>query len=91
MYHPNTRPSSPTEWNLTFALLRSTMSHPEAARLSFELASNIATEEDADTGVTLDNFAGLITVFDDFASAAGHLVEVHAQERRRAEPLTVAK
>jgi golgi-specific brefeldin A-resistance guanine nucleotide exchange factor 1 len=76
---------------LTFALLRTTMSHQEAARLSFELASNITTEEDPEIGVTLDNFAGLATIFDEFASAAGAMVEAHSQKRRRVEPLTVAK
>ncbi|KAK0448274.1 uncharacterized protein EV420DRAFT_1567117 [Desarmillaria tabescens] len=36
--------SSQTEWNLVFALVRSTVSHPEAARLSFELVTGLVTE-----------------------------------------------
>ncbi|EAU88400.2 Sec7 domain-containing protein [Coprinopsis cinerea okayama7 len=87
--HPNIVRSQ-TEWNLVFALLRNMLSHPEAARLTFELTSNLAGEG-PDADVSLDNFAGLVTILDDFASAAGALVEAHTrQSRRRVEPLTAA-
>jgi brefeldin A-resistance guanine nucleotide exchange factor 1 len=48
---------SQTEWNLVLALIRSTMAHPEAARLSFELIQAL-TEEGPDNAVVLDNFLG---------------------------------
>jgi hypothetical protein len=34
--------------------------------------------------VTADNFAGLVAVLDDFASAAGYAVERQRQDKRRA-------
>lgn len=81
---------SQTEWNLIFALIRSTMSQAEAARMSFELISTMAAEG-PDMLVTLDNFAGIVNVLDDYASTAGTLTEAHQQRGRKAEPLTTTK
>ena len=67
--------SSQTEWNLVFALIRSTISHPEAARVSFELITHLAFEG-PDQFVTVDNFGGLITLLDDFATSASFSVEM---------------
>ncbi|KAF5324513.1 hypothetical protein D9611_004486 [Ephemerocybe angulata] len=80
---------SPTEWNLVFALIRTTLSQAEAAKMSFDLISTL-TAEGPDMQVTLDNFAGLVNVLDDFATAAGTVTEAHQQRRRKVEPLTAA-
>lgn len=66
------------------------MSQADAAKKSFDLISGMINDG-PDVLVTLDNFAGLVNVLDDFASAASAATEAHRQRRRRAEPLTVAK
>ncbi|KAJ7702369.1 hypothetical protein B0H17DRAFT_1167206 [Mycena rosella] len=81
--------SSQTEWNLVFALLRSTISHPEAARLSFELITNLVLDG-REQAVTIDNFTGLLNLLDEFAAAAGAVVEGQHHQGRRHEPLTSA-
>ncbi|KAJ6488639.1 hypothetical protein C8R47DRAFT_978394 [Mycena vitilis] len=81
--------SSQTEWNLVFGLLRSTITHPEAARPSFELIASLVSDG-PDQTVTIDNFSGLLNLLDDFASSAGALVEAQNHQGRRQEPLTSA-
>lgn len=81
---------SQTEWNLIFALIRSTLAHAEAARMSFELIEALVAEG-PDNSVSLDNFAGLLTVLDDFASSASTLQEQQQHKGRRAEPLSSSK
>ncbi|KAH9484177.1 hypothetical protein JR316_0003657 [Psilocybe cubensis] len=80
---------SQTEWHLVFAMIRSTMAHAEAARMSFELIETLAAEG-PDNLVTPDNFSGLLTVLDDFATSASTLQEQHQHRGRRAEPLTTS-
>ncbi|KAF5358079.1 hypothetical protein D9756_001747 [Leucocoprinus leucothites] len=80
---------SQTEWNVVFAMIRTTLPHPEAARLSFDLTTNLTSPE-ADSVVSLDNFPGLVTILDDFAAVAGFTTERHQQRGRRVEPLTSA-
>jgi golgi-specific brefeldin A-resistance guanine nucleotide exchange factor 1 len=41
--------------------------------------------------VVPDNFSGMVTLLDDFASVAGHVVETQQAQGRRKEPLTAAK
>ncbi|KAF8810722.1 Sec7 domain-containing protein [Phlegmacium glaucopus] len=77
---------SQTEWNLVFALIRSTMPHPEAARMSFDLIEALVADG-PDNSVSLDNFSGLLTILDDFATSAGMLQEQQQQRGRRNEPL----
>ncbi|KAJ7261394.1 hypothetical protein B0H12DRAFT_1106609, partial [Mycena haematopus] len=81
--------SSQTEWNLVFVLLRSTISHPEAARPSFELLTSLVSDGPEQT-VTMDNFNGLLNLLDDFATTAGAVAESRHQHGRRQEPLTSA-
>jgi len=78
--------SSQTEWNLVFALIRSTISHPEAARVSFELVAHLASDG-PDQFVTVDNFGGLITLLDDFATSASLSVEMQQGEGSRMKSL----
>jgi len=82
--------SSQTEWNLVFALIRSTMSHPEAARVSFELITHLSSEG-PDQLVTVDNFGGLITLLDDFATSASLSVEMQQGQARQTKPLEPSK
>ncbi|KAJ6547119.1 Sec7-domain-containing protein [Mycena capillaripes] len=81
--------SSQTEWNLVFGLLRSTISHPEAARLSFELITGLVSDG-PDQIVTIDNFSGLLNLLEEFATSAGAVAENQLHQRRRQEPLTSA-
>lgn len=67
------------------------MSHPEAARQSFELIIGLAADGPFQS-VTVDNFTGLVTLLDDFATAAGTITESQQKHgRRHHEPLTTAK
>ena len=80
---------SQTEWNVVFALLRSTISHPEASRQSFDILSRLAADGD-EAPVTPDNFVGLVNALDEFATAAGIAVDAQ-QQGRRTQALTPAK
>lgn len=80
---------SQTEWNVGFALLRSTISHPEAARQSFDILSNIAMDPSQQL-VTPDNFTGLVNALDEFATAAGIAVDAQ-QQGRRTQSLNASK
>ena len=78
--------SSQTEWNLVLALVRATVSHLEAARTSFDLIHK-AIADGPEQCVTIDNIPGLVAVLDDFATAAGIVVEAEQrQPRRRPKP-----
>jgi len=58
--------------------------------MSFELIEAL-TAEGSDNSVSLDNFVGLLTVLDDFASSASTLQEQQQHKGRRAEPLSSSK
>lgn len=73
--------SSQTEWNLVFAALRSTTSHPEAARSTFDLVLSFVTDGQSQW-MTPDNFNGLITILDEFANSAGQSIMVPQRGRR---------
>lgn len=66
------------------------MSHPKAASQSFELISSLTTDG-PDQTINTDNFSGLVTLLDDFASSTGIAVEAQQRQGRRKEPLTSAK
>ncbi|EED83660.1 predicted protein [Postia placenta Mad-698-R] len=72
---------SQTEWNLVFALIRATIQHAEASRQSFELVSALLSDA-PEQRVTPDNVTGLVTVLDDFVTAASAVVEAQQQGRR---------
>ncbi|KAI6151004.1 hypothetical protein BKA82DRAFT_4328972 [Pisolithus tinctorius] len=75
--------STQTEWNLISAALRTTISHPEAARSTFSLVASIASEVQGQK-VTQNNFACLVAILDDFATAAGASIRAQLQKSRRA-------
>lgn len=75
--------STQTEWNLISAALRTTISHPEAARSTFSLVASIASEVQGQK-VTQNNFACLVAILDDFATAAGASIRAQSQKSRRA-------
>lgn len=89
-FHSTTHGRSQTEWNLVFALIRSTMAHPEAARMSFDLIEALVADG-PDNSVSLDNFSGLLTVLDDFATSANMLQEQQQHRGRRNEPFSSSK
>ncbi|KAF9239676.1 hypothetical protein BU15DRAFT_87976 [Melanogaster broomeanus] len=76
--------STQTEWNLIFAALRSTISNPEAARSTFNLITSLASEGQAHR-VTPDNFLGLLSVLDGFATAAGTSMQIQPPRPRRTQ------
>ncbi|KAJ4488408.1 hypothetical protein J3R30DRAFT_3435649 [Lentinula aciculospora] len=80
---------SQTEWKLVFALLRSTITHSEAAKLSFDLLNNLVADGPEQL-VTMDNFSALVTLLNDFATIAGNTVEAHQKQGRRYGLLTTA-
>lgn len=58
--------------------------------MSFDLITSIASDG-SDQLVTVDNFPGLITLLDDFATIAGMASEGRQQKGRRTEPLASSK
>ncbi|KAG6333981.1 hypothetical protein ID866_5104 [Astraeus odoratus] len=77
--------STQTEWNLIVAALRTTVSHPEAARSTFDLVAGIVSEGPTQW-VTPDNFTCLVAILDDFASTGGDSVPPQPQRPKRARP-----
>ncbi|KAL4065359.1 hypothetical protein V8B97DRAFT_2022848 [Scleroderma yunnanense] len=73
--------STQTEWNLITATLRTTISHPEAARSTFDLVVGIVSEGQRQW-VTPDNFTCLIAILGDFANVAGASISLQPQRRR---------
>lgn len=73
--------SSQTEWNIVFALLRSTIPHSEASRQSFELIESLVSDN-PERRVTIDNFGGIVTVLDEYATVAGIATDSQQQGRR---------
>jgi brefeldin A-resistance guanine nucleotide exchange factor 1 len=66
------------------------MPHPEAARLSFDLITDLASEGPK-YHVTMDNSSSLVLLLDEFATAAGIFTETQQFRIRRKEPMTSAK
>lgn len=58
--------------------------------MSFDLIDGL-TAEGPDHSLSVDNFLGLLTILDDFATAASTLQEQQLHKRRRAEPLSSSK
>ena len=81
--------SSQTEWHLVFALLRSTIPHPEASRQSFELIEALVADGPGQR-ITVDNYGGIIAVLDEYATAAG-VVTDSQQQGRRTQMLNASK
>ncbi len=80
---------SSTEWGLVLALIRGTISHPEAAKTSFSLLEELLTS-DSSPKLSPDNFSGLVGLMEAFAIAAGAAVDHQSQASRRPSnvPLT---
>ncbi|KAF8414432.1 hypothetical protein L210DRAFT_985711 [Boletus edulis BED1] len=76
------QPSTQTERNVAFATRRSTVSNPRAARFTFKLVASFASEG-PDQKTALDNFAGLLSKLDDFATAMGTSIQFSQPRPRR--------
>ena len=81
--------SSPTEWNIVFALMKSTIHHPEASQQTFDLVATLVSDG-PESRVTWDNFPGLVTVLDEYATAASLATEAQ-QQGRRTQALNASK
>ncbi|THH10280.1 hypothetical protein EW145_g1429 [Phellinidium pouzarii] len=73
---------SQTEWGLVFALMRSSLRQPAASRQSFDLLLSFVCDGSKQY-VVVDNFAGLVTMLEEYASAAGSAVEKTGQHDKR--------
>lgn len=80
---------SQTEWNIVFALMKSTIHHTEASRQTFELVETLVSDG-PDSRVTMDNFPGLVTVLDEYATVASLATEAQ-QQGRRTQALNASK
>ena len=78
---------SQTEWSLVFALMRSAMRQPAASRRVFELLTSLVADG-PEQSVLSDNFAGLVSLLDEYASAAGLAVENTDKRDKRRESET---
>lgn len=81
--------TSQTEWSLLFALLRSTIPHPEASRQSFDLIQNLINDG-PEQRVSIDNYAGIVAALDEYATVAG-VVTDSQQQGRRTQALNTSK
>ncbi|KAL7413936.1 hypothetical protein BDY24DRAFT_386920 [Mrakia frigida] len=73
---------SPTEWGLVLALVRGSISHPEASKVALSLVEKILGGQSG-PGVTADNFAGLVSILSDFAGFGGVSAAGRQQRGRR--------
>ncbi|KAI5835636.1 Sec7-domain-containing protein [Schizophyllum commune Tattone D] len=80
---------SQTEWSLVSALLRSTISHPEAGRECFELVSSLLTDGPSQA-ISVDSFSSLVMLLDEFATYAGQKVDLPQHRGRRGEQISAA-
>jgi golgi-specific brefeldin A-resistance guanine nucleotide exchange factor 1 len=74
--------NSQTEWNIVLALIRSSISSLEAARMSFDFIQHLITDGPQQY-LCADNVLCFVAVLDDFVAAAGIIVEVELQQARR--------
>jgi brefeldin A-resistance guanine nucleotide exchange factor 1 len=72
---------SQTEWGLIIALFRATVAHPEASKVTLKIVQNMASGKEG-PGLTADNFAGVVALLDEFATAAGAAAAGRVQGRR---------
>ena len=73
---------SQTEWRIVFAIMRGSLVQPAASRLSFDLLMSIC-EDGPGQNVYFDNFEGIMVLLDEFATAAGAVVEAVGYNDRR--------
>ena len=76
---------SQTEWGLIIALFRATVSHPEASKVTLSLVQKMAQGGGEGPGLSGDNFAGVVALLDEFATAAG-AAAAGRQQRRTSGP-----
>ncbi|KAG8832745.1 GDP/GTP exchange factor for ARF [Serendipita sp. 399] len=62
---------SPTEWKITYGLLRATIAHPLANKQTLEVLTNLINDEE----LPVDGVEGLVMVLDDIATLAGSVTE----------------
>ncbi|OXG34789.1 Sec7 domain-containing protein [Cryptococcus neoformans Bt120] len=84
---------SQTEWNLVIALFRATVAHPEASKVTLAIVQKMAAsakqQEGEDvkdgkgTGLTVDNYGGVVALLDEFATQAGAAAAGRQQQQRR--------
>ncbi|WVQ85543.1 hypothetical protein IAT38_007709 [Cryptococcus sp. DSM 104549] len=81
---------SQTEWNLVIALFRATVAHPEAGKVTLAIVQKMAASAGSDSqeaksgaGLTADNYAGVVALLDEFATAAGAAAAGRQHQRRQ--------
>ena len=67
------RLSSQTEWRIVFSIFRGTVTHQEAAKATFQIVTDYV-QDGPKQQVTVDSFPGLISILDEYASAASALI-----------------
>jgi brefeldin A-resistance guanine nucleotide exchange factor 1 len=65
--------SSQTEWTIVFSIFRSTITHQEAAKTTFQIVVGYV-QDGPKQQVTVDSFPGLISILDEYAGAASVLI-----------------
>ena len=72
---------SQTEWGLIIALFRATVSHPEASKVTLSIVQRMAGKDGLE--LSGDNYAGVVALLDEFATAAGAAAAGRAQQHSR--------
>jgi len=77
---------SQTEWGLIIALFRATVSHPEASKVTLTIVQKMAQGGGDGPGLSIDSYAGVVALLDEFATAAGAAAAGRQQRRRSGGP-----
>lgn len=81
---------SQTEWGLIIALFRATVAHPEASKVTLSIVQKLVHgNEGPGPGLSGDNYAGVVALLDEFATAAGAAAAGKAQNRRTSQSSTL--
>jgi hypothetical protein len=70
---------SQTEWGLIIALFRATVNHPEASKVTLGIVRRMVSEQIPP--ITLDNWAGVVALLDEFATGAGAATAGRSQRK----------
>lgn len=70
-----TTSSTRTEWALLLRLVKATVSHPGAGKISLDMLEHLLKGDEKQHPVTIENFPAILSALQDFAFVAGNLVE----------------
>ncbi|KZS99157.1 Sec7-domain-containing protein [Sistotremastrum niveocremeum HHB9708] len=64
-----------TEWALLLRLVKATVSHPGAGKISLDMLEYLLKGDERQNPVTIENFPAILSALQDFAFVAGNIIE----------------